>query len=126
MATSGKMPLLASQSSRRPMLDNKDSTVESTLLSPGIVKINVQGAYIVDEGLSNPDSSSQDGAQHDTDIRLPNHQGVVSHIALDVRMGHLDEQLRLLMSYRLEALSLSSSTSLANLMPRTLVEAYIS
>ena len=108
------------------MLDNKDSTVESTLLSPGIVKINVQGAYIVDEGLSNPDSSSQDGAQHDTDIRLPNHQGVVSHIALDVRMGHLDEQLRLLMSHRLEALSLSSSTSLANLMPRTLVEAYIS
>ena len=85
MATSGKMPLLASQSSRRPMLDNKDSTVESTLLSPGIVKINVQGAYIVDEGLPNPDSSSQDGAQHDTDIRLPNHQGVVSHIALDVR-----------------------------------------
>ena len=108
------------------MLDNKDSEVDSTLLSPGIVKINVQGAYIVNEDPSSPISSAQDGAQHDTDIRLPNHQGVVSHIALDVRIGHLIEQLHPLMSYRLEALSPSSFTSLAKRMPRTLVEAYTS
>ena len=126
MASSEKMPASPSQPSRRPMLDIKDSTVDSTLLSPGIVKINVQGAYIVNEGPSSPTSSSQDGAQHDTDIRLPNHQGVVSHVALDVRMGHLDDQLRLLMSYRLVALSPNSFTSLANLMRRTLVEAYTS
>ena len=91
MASSEKMPSSAGQLSRRPMLDNKDSEVDSTLLSPGIVKINVQGAYIVNEDPSSPISSAQDGAQHDTDIRLPNHQGVVSHIALDVRIGHLNE-----------------------------------
>ena len=126
MASSETIPSSASQPSRRPILHDDDSAVDSTLLSPGIVKINVQGAYIVTEEPSSPTSSSQDGAQHDTDIRLPNHQGVVSHIALDVRMGHLNEQHRLLMSYRLEALSPSSFTSLAKLMPRTLVEAYTS
>lgn len=90
MASYEKKPLSTGQPSRRPMLDTQDSTVDSTLLSPGIVKINVQGAYIVNEDPSSPISSSQDGAQHDTDIRLPNHQGVVSHIALDVCMGHLE------------------------------------
>jgi type II pantothenate kinase len=60
---------------------------------PGDVRINVQGAFIVnaDEEPSTPgDMGSdfeEDGYQHDPkDIRLPNHKAVVSHIAVDVRI----------------------------------------
>lgn len=64
-----------------PPLTRCISTIDSTILSPGAVKINFQGAFIVDEELP---ATSEDGAQHDSkDIRLPNHKAVVSHIALD-------------------------------------------
>ena len=60
-------------------------TIHDTILSPGAVKINVQGAFIVDEVPSYPDHQPENGAQHDTkDIRLPNHKAVVSHVALDI------------------------------------------
>lgn len=68
---------------RLPVMERKASTIDHTILSPGTVSINVQGAFIVDEDPSNPPTPSDDGAQHDTDIRLPNHINVVSHIALD-------------------------------------------
>lgn len=74
----------AINASRRPVLEQKKSAIDSTILSPGIVKINVQGAFIVNEDHSLSTKSAGDGAQHDTDIRLPNHRGVVSHVALDV------------------------------------------
>lgn len=62
------------------------SFLDDTILSPGAVKINVQGAFIVDEESAITSTASEDGAQHDTgDIRLPNHKAVVSHVALDVR-----------------------------------------
>lgn len=72
--------------------------INSTITRPGSVKINVKGAFIVDPDTSTPaagatnTSSSQGNGQgspthHETsDIRLPNHTAVVSHIAVDVRI----------------------------------------
>lgn len=58
-------------------------TIDSTILSPGAVKINFQGAFIVDE--EPPLTPGEDGAQHDSkDICLPNNKAVVSHVALDI------------------------------------------
>lgn len=59
------------------------ATIDSTILSPGAVKINFQGAFIVDQ--EPPLTPGEDGAQHDSkDIRLPNNKAVVSHVALDI------------------------------------------
>lgn len=53
------------------------------ILNPGPVRINVQGAFIVDE---ESDSPNANGDNHGTrDIRLPNHTTTVSHVAVDVR-----------------------------------------
>ncbi|KAL8953989.1 MAG: hypothetical protein Q9222_000199 [Ikaeria aurantiellina] len=65
-------------------MERQASTIDQTILSPGTVSINVQGAFIVDEDPSRPTTPSDDGALHDTDIRLPNHKAVVSHVALDI------------------------------------------
>ena len=67
-----------------PLPTRKQSTIDDTILSPGAVKINVKGAFIVEEEVARADTPTEDGAQHDTDIRLPNHSAVVSHVALDV------------------------------------------
>lgn len=54
--------------------------------NPASVKINVEGAFIVDE-----DASGRNGAGSEfvhwerNDIRLPHHTDVVSHVAVDVR-----------------------------------------
>lgn len=72
----------------RLQLHRVASTLDETILSPGAVKINVKGAFIVDEEPDDRTDSpiDEEGVQHDTrDIRLPNHQAVVSHVALDVR-----------------------------------------
>ena len=62
------------------------STIDSTITHPGSVKINVQGAFIVDEDSALANVTAEDGAHHErTDIRLPNHTAVVSHVAVDVR-----------------------------------------
>ncbi|KAL9599962.1 MAG: hypothetical protein Q9179_003379 [Wetmoreana sp. 5 TL-2023] len=73
----------ATKQRRRP-IEQKGSTIDQTILSPGTVSINVQGAFIVDEDPSRPPTPTEDGVQHDTDIRLPNHKAVVSHVALDI------------------------------------------
>lgn len=72
--------------SRRPILQERsNSLLHDTILSPGAVTINVQGAFIVDEVASNREIQPEGGALHDTrDIRLPNHKAVVSHVALDI------------------------------------------
>lgn len=58
--------------------------IDSTITHPGSVKINVKGAFIVDQENGSP-TGSVNGASHETkDIRLPNHTAVVSHIAVDV------------------------------------------
>lgn len=76
---------------RRPplMKPRRKSTINSTILSPGAVRINFQGAFIVDEEPSTSSSSGDDGVQPHQNyatqgIRLPNHRAVVSHVALDV------------------------------------------
>lgn len=64
------------------------NTIDSTITHPGSVKINVQGAFIVDEDSAQANGAAEDGAHHETtDIRLPNHTAVVSHVAVDVRTG---------------------------------------
>ncbi|PQE05989.1 pantothenate kinase protein [Rutstroemia sp. NJR-2017a BBW] len=61
--------------------------IDSTIIHPGSVKINVTGAFIVDQDSSSPREIELNvNANHyDTkDIRLPNHTAVVSHIAVDI------------------------------------------
>jgi type II pantothenate kinase len=63
--------------------------IDSTITHPGSVKINVKGAFIVDQENGSPTGSGNlNGGNHETkDIRLPNHTAVVSHIAVDVSFG---------------------------------------
>ena len=68
--------------------------VDSTILKPGSVKINVKGAFIVDPDLATPGRTSPpigggggtvaSGTHETKDIRLPNQKAVVSHVAIDV------------------------------------------
>ncbi|KAF4632509.1 hypothetical protein G7Y89_g5626 [Cudoniella acicularis] len=59
--------------------------IDSTITHPGSVKINVKGAFIVDQDAESPKAKGANGASYDTkDIRLPNHTAVVSHIAVDI------------------------------------------
>lgn len=63
-------------------------TDDQSVPHPGTIKINVQGAFIVDDDSVSPVIEAEDdiGYTHDTkDIRLPNHTVAVSHIAVDVR-----------------------------------------
>ena len=67
--------------------------IDSTIIKPGSVKINVKGAFIVDPDMATPSNGNGNGngrgspTHHETsDIRLPNHTAVVSHIAIDVRI----------------------------------------
>ena len=80
---------------RRPplMKPRRKSTIDSTILSPGAVRINFQGAFIVDEEPTTSSSSGDDSVQSHQNyatqgIRLPNHKAVVSHVALDVSASH--------------------------------------
>lgn len=64
------------------------SDIQEAILHPGNVRINVQGAFIVDE--EQPGTPQSEDYEHDPkDIRLPNHTAVVSHIALDVSVTGL-------------------------------------
>jgi type II pantothenate kinase len=80
---------------RRPRTMTSTEEIDSTITRPGSVKINVKGAFIVDPDASTPapTNGSANGytngrhspSHHETsDIRLPNHTAVVSHIAVDV------------------------------------------
>lgn len=83
---------ISTSTPNRP-LQKRPSTadIDSTITHPGSVKINVKGAFIVDQDGGSPNGAnasvpaSVNGGSHDTkDIRLPNHTAVVSHIAVDV------------------------------------------
>ena len=71
-----------------PAVEHDDGP-RDTLHHPGAIRINVQGAFIVDQSPSeSPVIEAADGVEykHDTkDIRLPNHKVAVSHVAVDVR-----------------------------------------
>jgi type II pantothenate kinase len=62
------------------------SDIQDTIQHPGNVRINVQGAFIVDE--EQPGTPQSEDYEHDPhDIRLPNHTSVVSHVAVDVSVS---------------------------------------
>ena len=64
------------------------SAIEDVVLHPGTVRINVQGAFIVDD--EQPSTPRTEDYEHDPrDIRLPNHTTVVSHVAVDVSLRKL-------------------------------------
>lgn len=63
--------------------------IDKTIIHPGAVRINVEGAFIVDSHPGSPTGTPCNNGRispsHETsDIRLPNHTAVVSHIAIDV------------------------------------------
>lgn len=79
--------------------DHAAQRLQEAILHPGSVKINVKGAFIVDEqpaeqqngnanGNGNGNGASfggGDGIHYEhKDIRLPHHTDVVSHVAVDV------------------------------------------
>lgn len=82
-------PSLSRQATNEPVDPGPDGPHASTAVPhPGTIKINVQGAFIVDDESHSPVLNTQEDEisyQHDTkDIRLPNHTAVVSHVAVDV------------------------------------------
>ena len=53
--------------------------------NPASVKINVEGAFIVDDEINGKNGVGEDGVHYEhKDIRLPHHTAVVSHVAVDV------------------------------------------
>ena len=58
-----------------------------------MAKADVQGALIFNDHPSSPTKLDADGAQHDPSIRLPNHKGLVSHVALDVSVSLVRRQV---------------------------------
>lgn len=74
---------------KRPRTMTSTEDIDNTITRPGSVRINVTGAFIVDPDASTPPQTSDNGrvspSHHETsDIRLPNHTAIVSHIAVDV------------------------------------------
>ncbi|KAJ4321073.1 hypothetical protein N0V84_005542 [Fusarium piperis] len=94
----GSGPAPPSHPKRRLRTMTSTEEIDSTINRPGSVKINVQGAFIVDPDTATPASgtgaaagglTSANGRVSPThpetsDIRLPNHTAVVSHIAIDI------------------------------------------
>lgn len=76
---------------KRPRTMTSTEEIDNTITRPGSVKINVTGAFIVDPDAATPAQNGSDNGRvspshHETsDIRLPNHTAIVSHIAVDVR-----------------------------------------
>lgn len=73
----------------RPRTVTTTAEIDSTINHPGSVRINVKGAFIVDQNASSPTAAQFSGRaspdhHQPQDIRLPNHTAVVSHIAIDV------------------------------------------
>jgi len=75
-------------SSAKPLrMRTNTAEIDSTIIHPGSVKINVKGAFIVDQESGSPNGSVSGGSHDTKDIRLPNHTAVVSHIAVDVSLS---------------------------------------
>ncbi|KAI8722220.1 hypothetical protein NCS52_00365200 [Fusarium sp. LHS14.1] len=94
----GSGPAPPSHPKRRLRTMTSTEEIDSTINRPGSVKINVQGAFIVDPDTATPASATSAVAggltsvngrvspthPETSDIRLPNHTAVVSHIAIDI------------------------------------------
>ena len=93
---------------------------------PSDVKINVKGAFIVDDESPSPeptDDTASEGVYFEKkDIRLPHHTAVVSHVAVDVIspcVCSLAANILTQSIIRLEDRSPKLSTSLENRTPWT-------
>lgn len=65
--------------------DARAGRFTQAITNPGTVKINVKGAFIVDDEPRSKSPVNTDGVHYESkDIRLPHHKGVVSHVAVDV------------------------------------------
>ncbi|KAJ5162219.1 hypothetical protein N7492_007611 [Penicillium capsulatum] len=63
----------------------RPARLEEAITNPGSVKINVTGAFIVDDEPRSRSPIEADGVHYENkDIRLPHHRGVVSHVAVDI------------------------------------------
>lgn len=63
----------------------RPNRLEAAITNPGAVKINVTGAFIVDDEPRSKSPVEAEGVHYENkDIRLPHHTGVVSHVAVDV------------------------------------------
>lgn len=61
--------------------------IEEAITNPGAVKINVKGAFIVEDESPTRSPVEGEGIHYERkDIRLPHHTGVVSHVAVDVSL----------------------------------------
>ncbi|KAK6496375.1 hypothetical protein TWF481_002400 [Arthrobotrys musiformis] len=60
----------------------KNTNIDSTIVHPGTIRINVSGAFIVDEETGSPPKALKPSGTND--IRLPHHSSEVSHIAVDI------------------------------------------
>lgn len=76
-------------SSSNPFSDARaGDRLEDAIFNPGAVKINVKGAFIVDDEPQSRSPVEAEGVHYkNKDIRLPHHTGVVSHVAVDVRLS---------------------------------------
>jgi type II pantothenate kinase len=80
----------ATTSGGRPRTATTTAEIDTTLIHPGSVRINVKGAFIVDQDNATPRNGRGSPNHHETkDIRLPNHTAVVSHVAVDVCIAWL-------------------------------------
>lgn len=80
-------------SDRIPAIDpsrkKRLNRLEEAITNPGTVKINVKGAFIVDDEPRSRSPVEAEGVHYENkDIRLPHHTGVVSHVAVDVSSFH--------------------------------------
>ncbi|KAK5169443.1 uncharacterized protein LTR77_005419 [Saxophila tyrrhenica] len=81
-------------SSKRRRVSSSAIDMQSAIQQPGSIKINVEGAYIIDHEdedsshgsspSSHTEGEEQSYQHHNRDIRLPNHTAVVSHVAADI------------------------------------------
>ncbi|KAF9889872.1 hypothetical protein FE257_006962 [Aspergillus nanangensis] len=73
---------MSSSSNSNP---SRAARLEQAISNPGAVKINVKGAFIVDEDPRSKSPVRTDGVHYEGhDIRLPHHTGLVSHVAVDI------------------------------------------
>ncbi|KAK2021252.1 fumble-domain-containing protein [Colletotrichum zoysiae] len=86
--TSSSKPAVLAGAEIRTRARTMTSTeeIDNTIIRPGSVRINVKGAFIVDPDSSSPSNNGRGSPTHHetSDIRLPNHHAVVSHIAVDI------------------------------------------
>ncbi|OTA87526.1 hypothetical protein M434DRAFT_375418 [Hypoxylon sp. CO27-5] len=80
---------VAAQATGTPRNMTSTAEIDSTIIHPGSVRINVKGAFIVETPEqpgtpANPTSPGGNSYHETKDIRLPNHTAVVSHIAVDI------------------------------------------